>query len=75
MNIRRKEFVSEIKRLQLELSKISHRLSELEDLANPAGFLAASVTLVPDGSVDAVDNGFAANVSVGMFKSRMNTTH
>jgi hypothetical protein len=35
MNIRLKEFVSEIKRLPLEL--ISRRLSELEDLANPAG--------------------------------------
>ena len=35
MNVRRNEFVSEIKRLKLEIAEVDRRLSELGELANP----------------------------------------
>ena len=75
MVIRRKEFVSEIKRLQLELARVSQRLSELEELANPTCSLASNVTLVPEGPFDGDENGFATKVAFGMFKSRMTDHH
>lgn len=63
MNFRRKEFVSEIKRLKLELAEVDRRLSELGELANP--------TCSPVTS----ENTFAAKVAFGMAKSRINSHH
>ena len=73
MNIRRKEFICEIKRLKLELAGVSARLSELEELASPARSTATSVTIVPeDHPFDGDENTFAAKVAFGMSKIRMN---
>ena len=73
MSIRRKEFICEIKRLKRELAEASARLSELEELANPARSMVAGVTIVPeDHPFDADENGLAAKVAFGMSKSRMN---
>ena len=72
MNFRRKEFISEIKRLKLELAEVSARLSELEELANPAHSMVAAVTIVPeDHPFDDDENGLAAKVAFGMSKIRM----
>jgi hypothetical protein len=71
MNIRRKEFISEIKRLRLELAEAQRRLSELEELANSPCSIATSATIVPDGPFDGDENSFAAKVACGMSKSRM----
>jgi hypothetical protein len=73
MNIRRKEFVSEIKRLKLELAAANRRLSELEEFANPPCSIASSVTIVSAGPFDGDENSFAANVAFGMSKIRMNS--
>ena len=73
MNIRRKEFICEIKRLKLELAEVSARLSELEASANRTRSMVASVTIVPeDYPFDGDENSFAAKVAFGMSKIRMN---
>jgi hypothetical protein len=73
MNIRRKEFICEIKRLKLELAEVSARLSELEELASPTRSMVARVTIVPeDHPFDDDENSFAAKVAFGMSKIRMN---
>jgi hypothetical protein len=69
MNIRRKEFVAEIKRLQLELVDLSRRLRELEELANPPCPLVARATLVPE-LLGRDEYSFPAKVAFGMMKSR-----
>jgi hypothetical protein len=69
MNIRRKEFIAEIKRLKRELADASARLSELEQFANPD---CAIETMVPENtSVDEDENSIAAKVAFGMLKLRM----
>ena len=69
MNVRRKEFVAEIKRLQRELIDISRRLHELEGLANPPSPLVARATLVPE-VLDRDEYSFPTQVAFGMMKSR-----
>ena len=68
MNIRRKEFIAEIKRLKRELADASARLSELEQFANPG---CAIATIVPENTpVDEDENSIAAKVAFGMLKLR-----
>jgi hypothetical protein len=69
MNIRRKEFVAEIKRLRLELVDVSRHLRELEGLANPPRPLVARATLVPE-VLDRDEYSFPAKVAFGTMKSR-----
>ena len=71
MNIRRKEFISEIRRLKLELAEANRRLSELEEFANPPCSIPSSVTIVPERPFDGDENSFATNVACGMSKIRM----
>ena len=70
MMLRRKEFISEIKRLRLELAEANRRLSELEQLANPPCLIVSNVTIVPESSFNGDENSFAANVACGMSKIR-----
>jgi hypothetical protein len=72
MNIRRKEFVAEIKRLRLEIIDVSHRLRELEGLANPPCPLVARATLVPE-VLDRDEYSFPAKVAFGLMKNRSRT--
>ncbi len=73
MNIRRKEFISEIKRLKFELAKINGRLSELEELAHPTSPVGASATNITEGDpFDGDDNSLAAKIAIALSKSRMN---
>jgi hypothetical protein len=66
MIVRRKEFVSEIKRLKLELAELSGRLGELEKLANPTGATSEENPSEED------DNSLAAKVAIALSKSRIN---
>lgn len=73
MNIRRKEFIAEIRRLKRELADVSGRLGELEELANPTRSIATIVTIVPEENpFDEDENSFAAKVASGMSKVRLN---
>jgi hypothetical protein len=72
MNIRRKEFIAEIRRLKRELADVSGRLGELEVLANPTRSIATIATIVPEEDpFDEDENSFAAKVASGMSKVRM----
>jgi hypothetical protein len=72
MNIRRKEFIAEIRRLKRELADVSGRLSELEELANPTRPIATIATIVPEENpFEEDENSFAAKVASGMSKIRM----
>ena len=66
MIIRRKKFVSEIKRLKLELAELRARLGELEKLANPTGSTSE------ENSSEEDDNSLAAKIAIALSKSRMN---
>jgi hypothetical protein len=73
MNIRRKEFIAEIRRLKRELTEVSGRLTELEEFANPTQAMATSATIVPkDNPFDEEENSFAAKVASGLSKVRLN---
>jgi hypothetical protein len=73
MNIRRKEFIAEIRRLKRELAEVSGRLTELEEFANPTQAMATSATIVPkDNPFDEEENSFAAKVASGLSKVRLN---
>jgi len=73
MNIRRKEFIAEIRRLKRELADVSGRLGELEELANPTRSIATIATIVPEANpFDEDENSFAAKVASGMSKIRSN---
>jgi hypothetical protein len=72
MNIRRSEFVAEIKRLTRELADASIRLSELEEFANARRSIATAATIAPENTPFAEDeNRFAAKVAFGMLRVRM----
>jgi hypothetical protein len=72
MNIRRTEFVAEIKRLTRELADASIRLSELEEFANARRSIATAATIAPENTPFAEDeNRFAAKVAFGMLRVRM----
>jgi hypothetical protein len=69
MNIRRREFIAEIKRLKRELADASARLGELEQIANPG---CAIATIARENtSFDENENSIAAKVAFGMLKLRM----
>ena len=72
MNIRRKEFIAEIKRLKGELADVSGRLAELEELANPSRSIVTIATIVPEENPFSEENSFAAKVASGMSKVRIN---
>jgi hypothetical protein len=72
MNIRRKEFIAEIKRLKRELADVSGRLGELEELANPTRSIVTIATIVPEENPFNEENNFAAKVAYGMSKVRIN---
>ena len=73
MNIRRKEFIAEIRRLKRELADVSGRLGQLEELANPTRSIATIATIVPEENpFEDDENSFAAKVASGMSKVRMN---
>jgi hypothetical protein len=73
MNIRRKEFIAEIRRLKRELAEVSGRLGELEEFANPTQPMATTATIVPkDNPFDDEENGLAAKVAFGLSKVRVN---
>jgi len=73
MNIRRKEFIAEIRRLKRELADVSGRLGELEELANPTHSIATIATIVPEANpFDEDENRFADKVASGMSKVRSN---
>jgi hypothetical protein len=72
MNIRRKEFISEIRRLKRELAEVSGRLTELEEFANPTQAMATSATIVPKDPFEEEENSFAAKVASGLSKVRLN---
>src|SRR3954469_13636989 len=72
MNIRRKEFIAEIRRLKRELADVSGRLGQLEELANPTRSIATIATIVPEENpFEDDENSFAAKVASGMSKIRM----
>ena len=72
MNIRRSEFIAEIKRLNRELADAGLRLSELEEFANARRSIATAATIVPENNpFDKDENRIAAKVAFGMSRGRM----